>query len=74
MRSQIADKRVAYAACAIVLLLFTIGTAMAPNMPVFVALCVLSGLQGTYFHVAGQTIVARYFPPVSGQFESRVFF
>lgn len=62
---QLAGKRVAYIACGLVLLLFTIGTALAPNMPVFVALRLLSGLQGTYFHVAGQTIIARYFAPVS---------
>ena len=36
-------------------------------MPVFVALRVISGLQGTYFHVAGQTILASYFPPVSDE-------
>ena len=40
-------------------------------MPVFVALRVLSGLQGTYFHVAGQTILATYFPPVSDETTSK---
>jgi MFS family permease len=33
-------------------------------MQVFIAMRVLSGLQGCYFHVAGQTILAEYFPPV----------
>ncbi|KNG49754.1 mfs protein [Stemphylium lycopersici] len=32
-------------------------------MPAFVTMRVLSGLQGCYFHVAGQTIIAEYFPP-----------
>lgn len=73
MRSQIAGKRVAYIACAIILLLFTIGTALAPTITVFVALRVLSGLQGTYFHVAGQTILARYFPPVSDKSSPNYF-
>jgi MFS family permease len=48
----------------LVLLGFTIGAALAPNMRVFIAMRVLSGLQGCYFHVAGQTILAEYFPPV----------
>lgn len=43
---------------------FTIGAALAPNMPIFVAMRVLSGFQGCYFHVAGQTILAEYFPPL----------
>jgi len=25
---------------------------------------VLSGLQGCFYHVAGQTIIAEYFPPI----------
>jgi MFS family permease len=33
-------------------------------MPIFVTMRVLSGLQGCFFHVAGQTILAEYFPPV----------
>lgn len=62
---QIFGRRPAYIACLAVLLVFTVGAAVAPDMPTFVVLRVLSGLQGCYFHVAGQTILAEYFPPVS---------
>lgn len=30
----------------------------------FVTMRVLSGLQGSFFHVAGQTLIAEHFPPV----------
>jgi MFS family permease len=46
-----------------VLLAFTIGAALAPTIEVFVAMRVLSGFQGCFYHVAGQTIIAEYFPP-----------
>lgn len=61
--SAIFGRRLAYNACLAVLFAFTIGGAVAPNMPVFVTMRVLSGLQGCFFHVAGQTILAEYFPP-----------
>lgn len=54
----------AYIACTAVLLAFTIGAAVAPTIEVFVVMRVLSGLQGCFYHVAGQTIIAEYFPPV----------
>ncbi|EON61091.1 hypothetical protein W97_00302 [Coniosporium apollinis CBS 100218] len=56
-------RRSSYNACIIVLFLFTVGAAVAPNMPTFAAMRVLSGLQGTYFHVVGQVILAECFPP-----------
>ncbi|CAN9336261.1 unnamed protein product [Alternaria alternata] len=62
--AAIVGRKLAYNACVAVLFSFTIGAAVAPNMPVFVTMRVLSGLQGCYFHVAGQTIIAEYFPPV----------
>jgi MFS family permease len=58
-------RKLAYNACLAVLFSLTIGAAVAPNMPVFVTMRVMSGFQGCYFHVAGQTIIAEYFPPVS---------
>lgn len=61
---KIVGRKLAYNACVGVLFGLTIGAAVAPNMPAFVAMRVLSGLQGCYFHVAGQTIIAEYFPPV----------
>ncbi|KAJ9644499.1 hypothetical protein H2199_003462 [Coniosporium tulheliwenetii] len=59
----IVGRRTSYNACTVILLLFTIGAAVAPNMPTFVAMRVLSGLQGTHFHVVGQVILAECFPP-----------
>ncbi|KAH7060675.1 synaptic vesicle transporter [Macrophomina phaseolina] len=57
-------RKIAYNLCIVVLLCFTIGAAVAPNMQTFVVMRVLSGLSGTYFHVSGQAILAEYFPPV----------
>ncbi|KAJ4349389.1 uncharacterized protein N0V89_008004 [Didymosphaeria variabile] len=62
--AAIIGRRATYNICLLVLFGFTIGAALAPNMRVFIAMRVLSGLQGCYFHVAGQTILAEYFPPV----------
>ncbi|KAF3039495.1 hypothetical protein E8E12_002806 [Didymella heteroderae] len=62
--ASIIGRRPAYIACTTVLLAFTIGAAIAPTIEVFVAMRVLSGFQGCFFHVAGQTIIAEYFPPV----------
>lgn len=42
----------------------SIGTAVAPDMAVFTTMRILSGLTGTYFMVAGQTIIADIFEPV----------
>ncbi|KAF2189096.1 MFS general substrate transporter [Zopfia rhizophila CBS 207.26] len=61
---SIAGRRMSYNACAVVLFLFAIGAAVAPSMASFAVTRILSGLQGTYFHVAGQAILAEYFPPV----------
>lgn len=57
------------AACAI-FMLCTLGTGLAPGgvgrsgWKVFAAMRILSGVQGTYFHVAGQTWLAEIFEPV----------
>ncbi|OKL58257.1 hypothetical protein UA08_06460 [Talaromyces atroroseus] len=40
------------------------GTAVATNMAIFTAMRVLGGFTGTYFMVAGQTILADIFEPV----------
>ncbi|KAL5386169.1 hypothetical protein DPSP01_004253 [Paraphaeosphaeria sporulosa] len=61
---SIIGRRLTYNICLLFLFCFTIGAALAPNMRVFIAMRVLSGLQGCYFHVAGQTILAEYFPPI----------
>lgn len=48
-----------------VLLVCTIGTAVAPNQSVFIAMRLLGGLEGTSFHVASQSMLADLFEPVS---------
>ncbi|KAL0257431.1 hypothetical protein SLS55_008244 [Diplodia seriata] len=60
----IVGRKVSYNMCIVVLFFFTVGTALAPDFGTFVAMRVLSGLSGTYFHVSGQAILAEYFPPV----------
>ncbi|EXJ79502.1 hypothetical protein A1O1_08766 [Capronia coronata CBS 617.96] len=62
--STAAGRRTAYIGAALVLLLCSIGTALANNVEAFVALRVLGGLEGTFFMVSGQTIIADTFPPV----------
>ncbi|PSN60172.1 putative MFS transporter [Corynespora cassiicola Philippines] len=62
--ASIIGRRLAYNACIAVLFGTTLGAVLAPSMPLFVAMRILSGLQGCYFHVAGHTILAEYFPPV----------
>ncbi|KAF2152726.1 synaptic vesicle transporter [Myriangium duriaei CBS 260.36] len=62
--TTILGRRVGYNACVAALLAFTLGTSFAKDFKTFAVLRVLSGLQGTYFHVAGQAILAQYFPPV----------
>lgn len=43
----------------------SIGTALAPNMGGFTTFRILCGFTGTYYMVAGQTILADIFEPVS---------
>jgi len=43
----------------------SIGMAAAPNLAVFVAMRLLAGFEGTYFMVAGQTVIADLYIPVS---------
>ncbi|KAF2089028.1 synaptic vesicle transporter [Saccharata proteae CBS 121410] len=60
---RIVGRKIAYNACIVALLAFSIGAAVAPNFRTFVVMRVISGLQGTYFHVSGQVILASCFPP-----------
>lgn len=65
--SPIADiytRRVSYNTAIVSMFLTSIGTALAPNMAMFTAMRILTGLTGTYFMVAGQTIIADIFVPV----------
>ncbi|KJX99563.1 MFS transporter like protein [Zymoseptoria brevis] len=54
----------AWNACIIALLGWTLAASFAPNVETFILFRVLSGFQGTFFHVTGQAIIAEYFPPV----------
>ena len=63
--SEIVGRRNAYNAAILVLLSCSLGIALAKDMRTFTAMRVLGGLQGTFFMVAGQTIIADIFEPVS---------
>ena len=53
-----------YTVAVVILLAASIGMAVAPNMAVFTLMRLLSGVPGTYFMVAGQTILTDIFEPV----------
>jgi MFS family permease len=61
--AEIFGRRNAYTAAILVLLLCSMGTALSPNLKVFIAMRVLGGFTGTFFMVAGQTVLADIFEP-----------
>ncbi|KAM0217090.1 hypothetical protein ACHAQD_007580 [Fusarium lateritium] len=63
--STIIGRRSAYLAANIVLCLCAVGVAAAPNLPAFATLWILGGTTGPFFLVAGQTILADIFDPVT---------
>lgn len=65
--STIIGRRYAYLAANSVLCLCAVGCATVPNLPGFASLWVLGGTTGPFFLVAGQTILADIFDPVSNQ-------
>ena len=59
------SRRIAYISALAVMFITSIGTAVAPNMATFTAMRLLgTGFTGTYFMVAGQTIIADIFGPL----------
>ncbi|KAH8901298.1 putative MFS transporter [Thozetella sp. PMI_491] len=56
-------RRLIYNTAIFVLVVCSIGSGVAPTMAVFTALRLLGGFTGTYFMVAGQTILADIFEP-----------
>lgn len=58
-------RRSAYNAAIMVLCACSAGTAVAINLHMFIAMRLLCGFTGTFFMVAGQTIIADIFEPVS---------
>ncbi|KAK9770168.1 putative Major facilitator superfamily (MFS) profile domain-containing protein [Seiridium cardinale] len=57
-------RRNSYNAAILIFAAASIGTALAPNLGVFTTMRLLGGTTGTYFLVAGQTILADIFEPV----------
>lgn len=57
-------RRISYSAATAVMFISSIGTAVAHNFATFTATRLLTGLTGTYFMVAGQTIIADCFGPL----------
>ncbi|KAJ5414015.1 hypothetical protein N7509_000642 [Penicillium cosmopolitanum] len=62
--TNIFGRRMAYNAAIIILCGCSAGTAVAINLHMFIAMRLLSGFTGTFFMVAGQTIIADIFEPV----------
>ncbi|KAL4910397.1 hypothetical protein BDW74DRAFT_173854 [Aspergillus multicolor] len=61
--AEIFTRKRSYDTATLVMLLASVGTALAPDMAVFTAMRVISGFTGTYFMVAGQTVIADIFVP-----------
>lgn len=57
-------RRISYSAAIAVMFVTSIGTAVAHNFATFTSMRLLTGLTGTYFMVAGQTIIADIFGPL----------
>ncbi|QIX00409.1 hypothetical protein AMS68_005926 [Peltaster fructicola] len=53
-----------YNCCIVALLIWTVAASVAPTLQTFIVFRILSGFQGTFFHVTGQALLAEYFPPV----------
>lgn len=63
--SVIIGRRSAYLLVGVVLLLCSVGCALANSLPLFTTLWIISGTTGPFFLVAGQTILSDIFEPVS---------
>ncbi|RDW57517.1 synaptic vesicle transporter [Coleophoma cylindrospora] len=61
--ASIIGRRTAYIISGFMLFVSSIGMAVAPNLATFVAMRLLAAFEGTYFMVAGQTIIADLFIP-----------
>ena len=62
--TNVFGRKTAYTAAIIVLCGCSVGTALSINLHMFIAMRLLSGFTGTFFMVAGQTIIADIFQPV----------
>lgn len=61
---RIFGRKHAYYAAVIVFFIFSVATAAAPTIEVWIAMRCVSMLEGTIFHIAGQALIADIFPPV----------
>lgn len=61
----IIGRRSAYLVATVLIIACAIGSALAPNMALFTTFWVIGGTTGPFFLVAGQTVVADIFEPVS---------
>ncbi|KAJ5179862.1 hypothetical protein N7492_003072 [Penicillium capsulatum] len=61
--SNVLGRKTAYNAAIVMLCGCSVGTALAINLHMFIAMRLLSGFTGTFFMVAGQTIIADIFQP-----------
>lgn len=62
--AEIFSRRLSYNIALAVMFATSVGTALAPNVSTFTSMRILTGLTGTYFMVAGQTIIADMFVSV----------
>ncbi|KAJ5908883.1 hypothetical protein N7495_001565 [Penicillium taxi] len=62
--TKIFGQKVAYNAAIVVLCGCSAGTALSINLHMFIAMRILSGFTGTFFMVAGNTIIADIYEPV----------
>jgi len=62
--TNVFGRRAAYNAAIVVLCGCSAGTAASINLHMFIAMRLLSGFTGTFFMVAGQTIISDIFEPV----------
>lgn len=62
--SEIIGRRNAYNTAIFVLFICSVGAAAAPDFRTFTSMRVLGGFTGTFFMIAGQTILADIFEPV----------
>lgn len=61
---RLIGRKNSFVAATFVIMAFTIGTGLSNSFGVFVAMRLLSGVQGTYFHVSGQAMLADVFEPI----------
>ncbi|OJJ96046.1 hypothetical protein ASPACDRAFT_35478 [Aspergillus aculeatus ATCC 16872] len=62
--AKLFNRKKSYDVATLFMFATSIGTALAPDLRTFTAMRILSGLTGTFFMVAGQSIIADIFEPI----------